>query len=146
MKKATRKEKRALKKFNAACVKWRRILWLGDFELTTVFADLNKKRDEDSVYGTQAQNETEIKYGLITITGDESQIPMMDDESLDGTACHELLHTVLAPLGDLLHQIIEELPSSKQGPYYNWKSREIETVTTHLTRVVRDLYASPRGK
>ncbi len=146
MEKATRKQKQALKKFNAACIKWRRLLWLGEFTLFVELEDLNKKRDDNSSYGTQAQNETEIKYDLITIKGDINQIPKMDDDSIDSTACHELIHTVLAPVNDLLNQVINELPNSTQDPYYDWKSREVEAVTTRLTHVIRELYVAPKGK
>ncbi len=146
MEKTTRKQKKALKKFNAACVKWRRLLWLGDFNLDVSLADLNPESDKNSAYRTHADSEIQTPYRLITIRGDTDQISNMSDSCVDDVARHELIHAVVAPLNELLNQIIEELPANKRGPYYDWKRREIEAVTTHLTDVTYVLHRAPKGK
>ena len=138
-------KKNQQKRFYAACYKWLRLLWMGDFDLVVSLADLNNDADADSNYRTNAEVEIQTRYKLITVVGDRAQITKMGDEELDDIACHEIVHAVVAPVGELLSTVIDELPAGKRSVYYDWKKRETETVTTHITNVMQNLHKAPRG-
>jgi len=137
-------KKNQRKRFFNACLKWLYLLGLRRYELVTSLGDL--KQDESSDWRDAATVETKARYRSIKVTGDEEVIGAMDDVSLDETACHEMVHAVLAPLEELTEEVIAQLPAGKRDPYYAWKQRELEEVTTHIETVVRDLHKSPKGK
>ena len=139
-------KKNQSKRFHRACVKWLYLLKLGQHELITYLDNLNVDADENSDWRASAKMESQIRYRTIKITGDEKIISGMNDYDLDETACHEVLHAVMAPLVEFLDRVLDELPAKKQDTFIAWRNREVEEVTTHLTTAVRGLHRAPKGK
>ena len=135
------------KRFHRACVKWLYLLGLGRYELLTRLEDLNIDLiDENSDERRSAKMESQARYRSIKIIGDEKVIGSLDDEDLDETACHEVVHATMAPLVEFLDRVLDELPAKKQNTFIAWRNREVEEVTTHLTTTVRGLHKAPKGK
>lgn len=131
-----------------ACSKWLRLLWVGDWDLTVLLADLNDDGAESPGEGfkNEAEVAIQVPYKMVTITGDEATIASMSDRALDETACHEVMHVVISPLGMLMDELIDELPAAKRDIYRKWKKRELEDVTASLTNAVRALHRAPKGR
>ena len=140
-------KKNQRKRFHRACVKWLYLLGLGRYELLTRLEDLNKDLiDENSDERRSAKMESQARYRSIRIIGDEKVIGNLNDEDLDETACHEVVHATMAPLVEFLDRVLDELPTKKQDTFIAWRNREVEEVTTHLTTTVRGLHRAPKGK
>ena len=139
-------KKNQRKRWHRACVKWLYLLGLGKYELFTSLDDLNVDADENSDERRAAKMESQARYRSIKIIGDEKVIDNLDDEDLDETACHEVVHGVMAPLVEFLDLVLDELPAKKQDTFIAWRNREVEEVTTHLTTTVRGLHRAPKGK
>ena len=77
------------------------------------------------------------------ITVNEGWLKCTDQEELDETICHEMLHIVTAPLWDLGNKIIGELPSQKKAIYEDWFTTENEKAISKLTEIITRL---ERGK
>lgn len=133
------------KRWFEACLRWLYLLGMGRYELVTNLDNINEE-DEASDWRDSAKVETRARYRSIRVTGDKKTISEMSDADLDETACHEIIHAVLAPLVELLDLIIDELPSHKRNTFVAWRNRESEEVTTHLTVTVRSLHKAPKGK
>ncbi len=133
-------------RFHRACVKWLYLLGLGKYELLTRLDNLNEGANENSDERRTAKMESQARYRAIRIIGDEKVIGSLEDEDLDETACHEVVHATMAPLVEFLDRVLDELPAKKQDTFIAWRNREVEEVTTHLTTTVRGLHRSPRGK
>lgn len=138
-------KKKQSRRFFRACLKWLHLLGLSRHELITNLDDMNKEA-VNSNWRDAARVETRARYRSIRVTGDKKTISELDDDTLDETACHEMVHAVLAPLDEFIDEIIDELPASKRDTYNSWRNRELEEVTTHLEVVVRGLYRAPKGK
>ncbi len=134
------------KRFHRACVKWLYLLGLGRYELFTLLDNLNEETDKNSDWHASAKMESQARYRSIKIIGDEKVISKMNDEDLDETACHEVVHATMAPLVEFLDRVLDELPAKKQDTFIAWRNREVEEVTTHLTTTVRGLHRAPKGK
>ena len=140
------KKKQSLR-WHRSCVKWLYLLELGRYELLTRLEDLNKDLiDKNSDERRAAKMESQARYRSIRIIGDEKVIGNLDDEDLDETACHEVVHAVMAPLVEFLDRVLDELPANRQNTFIAWRNREVEEVTTHLTTTVRGLHRAPKGK
>ena len=140
-------KKNQRQRFHRACVKWLYLLGLGRYELFTRLENLNKDLiDENSDERRSAKMKSQARYRSIKIIGDEEVIGNLDDEDLDETACHEVVHATMAPLVEFLDRVLEELPAKKQDTFIAWRNREVEEVTTHLTTTVRGLHRAPKGK
>ncbi len=139
-------KKNQRKRWHLACVKWLYLLGLGRCELLTRLDNLNAEADENSDWRKSAKMESQARYRSMRIIGDEKAINEMDDEDLDETACHEVVHATMAPLVEFLDRVLDELPAKKQDTFIAWRNREVEEVTTHLTTTVRGLHRAPKGK
>jgi len=140
------KKKQSLR-WHRSCVKWLYLLGLGKYELLTRLEDLNRDlTDKNSDERRVAKMESQARYRAIRIIGDEKVIGNLDDEDLDETACHEVVHATMAPLVEFLDRVLDELPAKKQDTFIAWRNREVEEVTTHLTTTVRGLHRAPKGK
>ena len=139
-------KKNQRKRWHRACVKWLYLLGLGRYELFTLLDNLNEEAHKNSDWFASAKMESQARYRTIKIIGDEEVIGGMDDEALDETACHEVVHATMAPLVEFLDRVLDELPAKKQDTFIAWRNREVEEVTTHLTTTVRGLHRAPKGK
>ncbi len=104
------KKKQSLR-WHRSCVKWLYLLGLGRYELLTRLEDLNKDLiNENSDERRSAKMESQARYRSIRIIGDEKVIGNLDDEDLDETACHEVVHATMAPLVEFLDRVLMNFP------------------------------------
>ena len=136
-------KKNQARRFFLACEKWLILLGLGNWELTTRLVDLDQDVGKD--WRAAATVDTRPEYHSIIITGDEKVISNLDDVQLEETACHEVIHAVLAQMDELTKEIIEQLPKGKREVYASWHRRELEEVATRLEAAVLHLHKAPRS-
>lgn len=132
-----------------ACVKWVRLLWVGNYEVTYQILDdpVSEKReiDDDGEFVTVATASVRPEYFRALLSIKRSRMRDCTDEELDENACHEVLHIAMAPFADAFYDLIEAMPKAKREGWRARRAYEHERVTSHLTTVVRFLHKSPRG-
>ena len=142
----TRSRRRSLtspRRFFNARLKWLKLLHIGDWELRVSVGDVEQSLGEN--FCVQAENTGQARYMQVVITGDFATIQGMSDDDLDDLACHEVMHSVIGPVAELLDEVITALPAEQRQTYNDWRNREVEGVTSHLTGVVQARHRAPRG-
>lgn len=139
---------KSLRRWIQAIDKWVYLLWLGDHERTYQLTDekLPAETDGASQFLTAARCENEPRYKKVYFSINKWHLDSTNDNDLDETACHEVIHQIIGPLNDVAYEVINSMPKSKQEGWHKYRIYQMEFVTSHLTNVIRQLYKSPKGK
>ena len=112
------------KRIDRAIKKWRKILLMGDWDITWSFSDAL------TVDGQVRAHPNE--HGIVMAF--KPLVRGYKDEELERLVAHELLHAVLQPISDYFGPWVDEhLPSSIESPFWRAYNDTIEN------RVIEDL-------
>ena len=147
-----KKKKNQLKRFNDAVLRWRRLLWLDNYDITVRFADEEKAKErtlketngadtEFAIFGT---TETLPDYQTAIIEVVERELKGKTEDELDSMACHEMVHVLMAPFADVTWEMLHELPPEKREVYKIWRRKAQEELTSRLTGILTTLHRSPK--
>ncbi len=146
--------KNQLKRFNDAVLRWRRLLWLNNYDITVRFADEKKAKErtlkeshgEDTEFAVFGTTETLPDYQTAIIEVVEAEIEVKSDYDVDGTACHEMLHVLMGPFSDVTWEMLHELPPAKREVYKKWRRKAQEELVSRLAGIITSLDRAPKGQ
>ena len=145
--------RKQLRRLRGACLKWRHLLWLNNYEFDIRFAseggfdkrESKENHGEDSAFTIYAVTESSPEYMTARIEAKESETRHASDDALDSMACHEVIHVLMGPLDRVSWEMLHELPAQKREIYKKWRQNELEELASKLTNILRVLYKAPRG-
>lgn len=136
---------KVMKKWINLCNKWINLLWLKDHEVRYKFLGEKSSSDTGNWAGV-AEVEIQPRYRTALISAYKDVLNELSDGGMEDSACHEVVHILLAPLNEFVTEILDELPKSKRDGWDAYRDFVNERVTQHVTDVVCSLYRSPRGR
>ena len=141
-----RKQKKAEKidplarRWNAAVGKWKRVLWLTHWRIDTSIQDRqdatpNVSAATPASFGTIAQADTISCYRQSEIKLTRGSIASKNPKEMNESACHEVLHVVVAPYDAMVQEMLMALPQEKREGFEKWHDQAKEELVTHLQNV-----------
>lgn len=126
---------RRLQRWSRACIRWKKRLWLTDHDTLHMIND-DPHPDDTSHWQNIAVTQSNPSYRTAKLIAHGSALDSLDDDGLNGVACHELLHVLLAPLDHACREAIDALPKSQRAGWEALRVDALERVTVHLENVL----------
>ncbi len=128
-----RTKKTRIKQFGSLVEKWAILLRLSNWSIRLTEGDAGEKLvtvSEEFVAAAETAVDFPYEMAHVILNNVETYL------SLNAIACHELVHLVLSPYEELIHQIIDTLPEAEQLGFKRWAFSVEERVTTHLEKAL----------
>lgn len=132
-------KKQALKRWKQACERWVNRLGLKDYSRTyKIECEGITGLDNAAVPGVVAACcETNTRYKWFKATATLEFMRETDDDELDETACHEIVHAVIDPIDAVTREVIDALPKGARQGFDAYRAAALERTTTHIEHVLR---------
>jgi hypothetical protein len=127
-------ETRAEKRIDAALDRWRDRLLLRRWDMTIRLTDQKPKKNGDVIAG---EMDAKPRYKTMLVMVSRPWLESAKAADIEDTACHEVVHAVLAPLQDVAKAMLKRLSREERRGFEEWLDKENESVTTHFEHILR---------
>ena len=134
-------KKQALRRWNRACERWVSRLGFRDYtrHYEIELGELENSNGSANSGAVAAICVTNTRYKWLRATAAFDFVCNADDDDLDETACHEIIHAALDPIDAVTCEVIDSLPRGARAGFEAYRAAALERTTTHLTNVIRSL-------
>ena len=132
-------KKQALRRWRKACERWVSRLGLSDYTRTyEILVEAPLEHQNSNRPGSWvAKCETNTRYKWLKAAALLEYTAEVDDDGLDETACHEIVHAVLDPIDAVTCEVIDALPEGARQGFDAYRAATLERTTTHIEHVLR---------